>query len=96
MIGAQEVARSFKKVGDPCFTVIALLMQAGTRLRWRNAMFQKRRFRIVRSDFLNLPVLSLLCALAKHLKMRTQRSEAMCASVLIAFKTPVYQKNLSS
>jgi len=37
-------------------------MQKCTRIRWRNAMFQKRRFRIVQSDSLHLPVLSLLCA----------------------------------
>ena len=74
------------------FTVIASLMQTGTRLRWRNAMFYKRRFRIVRSDSLNLPVLSLLCAWERHLHMRTQRSQAMCTSVLPASKTLVYQK----
>jgi len=53
---------------------------------------KRKRFRIVRSDSLNLPVLSLLCAWARHLKMRTQWSQAMCTSVLSASKTPVYKK----
>ena len=52
-------------------------MQISTRLRWRNAMSYKRRFRIERSDSLNLPVLSLLCAWARRLKTRTQRSQAI-------------------
>ena len=69
-------------------------MQMCTRLRWPNAMFQKRRFRMVWSDSLNLPVLSLLCAWARHLKTRTQRSQAICTSVLPASKTPVNQKSL--
>jgi len=38
-------------------------MQICTRHRWRSAMFQKRRFRIVWSDSLNLPVLRLSKAL---------------------------------
>jgi len=76
-------------------TVISLLMQTGTQLRWHNAMFQKRRFRIVRSDSLNLPLLLLLCAWARHLKMRTQRSQATCTSVLPASKTSVNKKKLS-
>ena len=67
-------------------------MQICTRLRWRSAMFQKRRFRIVWSDSLSLPVLSLLCAWARHLKTRTQRSQAICTSLLPASKTPVNQK----
>jgi len=41
---------------------------------------------------LHLPVLSLLCAWARHLKTRTQRSQAICTSVLSASKTPVNQK----
>ena len=67
-------------------------MQICTRPRWRNAMFQKRRFRIEGSDSLNLPVLSLLCAWARHLKTRTQRSQPICTSMLPASKTPVNQK----
>ena len=43
-------------------------MKMCTRLRWRNAMFYERGFRIVWSDSLHLPVLSLLCAWARHLK----------------------------
>jgi len=35
-----------------------------------------RRFLIVWSDSTNLPVLSLLCTWARHLKARTQRSQA--------------------
>ena len=35
---------------------------------------------------------SLLCAWARHLKTRTQRSQAICSSVLPASKTPVNQK----
>jgi len=34
--------------------------------------------------------------LSKDLKMRTQRSQAICTSVLPASETPVNQKNLSS
>ena len=52
-------------------------------------------FRIVWSDSLSLPVLSLLCAWARHLKTRTQRSQATRTSMLPASKTPVNQKNLS-
>ena len=37
-------------------------------------------------------MLSLLCAWARHLKTRTQRSQAICTSVLSASKTPVNQK----
>ena len=70
-------------------------MQICTRLRWRNAMFSKRRFRIVWSDSLNLPVLSLLCAWERDLNTRTQRRQAICTSVLPASKTPVNQKSLS-
>jgi len=55
--------------------------------------FKKRRFRIVWSDSLNLPVLSLLCAWARRLKTRTQRSQAICTSMLSASKTPVNQKS---
>ena len=67
-------------------------MQICTRLRWRNAMFKKRRFRIVWSDSLNLPVLSLLCAWARHLKTCTQRSQAICTSVLAASKLLLIKK----
>ena len=69
-------------------------MQICTRLRWRDAMFWKRRFRIVWSDSLNLPVLSLLCAWARHLKTRTQRSQAICTSVLPVSKTPESKKSI--
>jgi len=43
----------------------------------------KRRFRIEGSDSLHLPVLSLLCAWAWHLKTRTahSRGQAICTSV---------------
>jgi len=51
-----------------------------------------RRFLIVWSDSTNLPVLSLLCTWARHLKARTQRSQATCTSVLPASKSPVNQK----
>jgi len=47
---------------------------------------------IVWSDSLNLPVLSLLCAWARHLKIRTQRSQAICTSLLPASKTPLNKK----
>jgi len=62
------------------FTVIALLMQICTRLQWCNA---KRRFRIEGCDSLHLPVLSLLCAWARHLKTRTAhlRGQAICTCV---------------
>jgi len=72
-------------------------MQTCTRLRRRNA--------IVKSDgsgskgltpSLHLPVLSLLCAWARHLKTRTQRGQAIRTYVRPASKTPVNQKNLSS
>ena len=69
-------------------------MQICTRLWWRNAMFWKRRFRIVWSDSLNLPVLSLLCAWARHLKTRTQRSQAICTSVLPASKLQLIKKSI--
>ena len=49
-------------------------MQICTGLRWRNAMFQKRRFRIVLSDSLNLPVLSLLCSWARHLDAHSKET----------------------
>jgi len=39
-----------------------------------------------------LPVLSLLCAWARHLKTRTQRGQATPTSVRPASKTPVNQK----
>jgi len=55
-------------------------------------MFQNRRFRIVWSDSLNLPELSLLCAWARHWKTRTQRSQAICTSLLPASKIPLNQK----
>ena len=42
---------------------------------------QKRRFRIEGSHSPHLPVLSLLCAWARHLKTRTQRGQAICTSV---------------
>ena len=39
---------------------------------------------IERSDSLHLPVLSLLCAWARHFKTRTQRGQAICTSVRLA------------
>jgi len=62
------------------------------RLRWRNAMFQKRQFRIVWSDSRNLSVLLLLCTWARHLKTGTQRSQAICTSVVPASNTPINKK----
>jgi len=46
-------------------------MHIYTRHQWRNAKVKMRRFRIEGSDSLHLPVLSLLCAWARHLKTRT-------------------------
>ena len=45
-----------------------------------------------RTVWLNPPVLSLLGAWARHLETRTQRSQAICTSVLSASKTLVNQK----
>ena len=42
----------------------------------------------------NLPVLLLLCAWARHLKTRTQRSQAICTSLLPASKSPVNTKSI--
>jgi len=38
------------------------------------------RFLMEGSDFLHLPLLSLLCAWARHLKTRTHRGQANCTS----------------
>ena len=43
-----------------------------------------------------LACVSLLCAWARHLMTRTQRSQEICTSLLPTSKTPVNQKNLSS
>ena len=67
-------------------------MQICTRLLWRNAMFWKRRFRIVWPYSLNLHVLSLLCAWARHFKTRTQRRQC-CPLLKLLLIKKIYHLN---
>jgi len=61
-----------------------LLMQICTRRLWRNAMFWKRRFRNVWSYSQNLPVLSLMCAWARHRRALegAKHSARLCCPLL--------------